>query len=188
MAWDPKDENAPLINKILTLKVERGMNAIDISQALEITHQTVYEAINSDLFIHMEAEYWKALEEHLAESQRRGILKAKAILIDAAPDAAERLVLYAKDDSPNVRTSAVKASERVLMNVGVGVSEGLDLTGDRIALRIIVERAAIDEATDLGVDIITDTTIEHTPSAIKNKGAQLGTELAERDAGYHPIN
>jgi hypothetical protein len=81
-----------------------------------------------------------------------------------------------------VRASAVKAAERVLMNVGVGNSEGLDLSGDRVALRIIVERAAIDEAENLGLDTIEDKTIDHTPSKSQQKGTLLGKELAESNA------
>ena len=76
--WDPKDENAPLINKILDLKVEKRLTSMDISRILEISHQTVYETVNSELFKMMEAKYWKAVEDHLTETQRRGVLKAKA--------------------------------------------------------------------------------------------------------------
>ena len=180
--WDPKDENAPLINKILDLKVEKSLTSMDISRILEISHQTVYETVNSELFKMMEAKYWKAVEDHLPETQRRGVLKAKATLIDAAPMAAERLAEYATDTDTKVRASAVKAAERVLMNVGVGNSEGLDLSGDRVALRIIVERAAIDEAENLGLDTIEDKTIDHTPSKSQQKGTLLGKELAESNA------
>ena len=183
--WDPKDEDAPLVNKILDLKVEKGLTPMDISRTLEISHQTVYETVNSELFKMMETKYWKAVEDHLTETQRRGVLKAKATLIEAAPIAAERLAEYATDPDMKVRASAVKAAERVLMNVGVGNSEGLDLTGDRVALRVIVERAAIDEAEDLGIDPIEDKTIEHTPSKSQQKGTLLGKELAESNAGNH---
>ncbi len=178
MTWDPKDEEAPLAQKIFHMNVEQEMEPMDISKALSISHQTVYEMVNSDMYKMMETDYWKVVQENMSEMQRRAVLRAKQTFIDAAPRAASNLVMASDDTAQGVRASAVKASERILAGAGVLASEGIDTESDKIALRIVISREAMQQAADLGIDELETKEILRSGSTVQNKGKLLGEALA----------
>lgn len=172
--WRPTDESGALLNRIFDLKVEQRLEPMEIARVLDISHQTVYEVVNSPVFTKMEKEYWDAFDKEVEEVTRRARLRAKKTLLLAAPSAAEALALAARDNDPSVRSSQVRAAESILTKTGVGIAaEGPRATA---ALLLLTDEGAIAEIRARGIEIPESITGPgHSAGAVK--GIEAAKEI-----------
>jgi len=179
--WTPTKDDSPLIQKIFRLKVEAGMvEPMEIARALDISHQTVYEVLNSQLFKNMEKEYCDEAEKYMEEARRRARLKARRLILDAAPDSVDALIKAMKDESPGVRASAVKASEAILNRAGLGVSQDTD-NSSKATMLLVMSSEVAQRAKSLDIDLPEVVEVE-TKSLAARKGREAGEEMADGDS------
>ncbi len=169
----------PRVKEIFQLFVVDQNTITETAELMDQSPQAISAVVNDDFFKELEDHYHEAMETQLSRTQRRNLMRSRAILYDHVEETTRSLLKAAKDPNPSVRGAAVKAQLEILKQTGAFRDKQEDTAGQNM-LVIKFDGETVASLKEGGYDVSETLELKNKTHA-EHLGKQMGEGIKEEE-------